>query len=240
MSTSFGGALLVPKVANRKLAPQDSEPSNSGRRRPLPREPFCAATTTSITATCPLTCPWMGNGCYEQAGTQQRRQFLLDEAAGSALDVIRAEAHLIKSWGVPLGRPLRLHVGGDVSCAAGAELLADAARSWLARGGGPVWVYTHRWREIPGACWGPIVAFASIEDPREGRAALRAGYRLALVVQEFPDGDRAFTTGGVKYVPCVFETRGLSCTQCGLCLGSLPPKTGIAFRVHGRDAGKAR
>ena len=74
MSTSAGGAILVLKVANRKLAPQDWEPSNSGRPRPLPMEPCCAATTTSITATCSLVCPWLGAGCYEQAGTQQRRQ----------------------------------------------------------------------------------------------------------------------------------------------------------------------
>ena len=48
MSKSAGGAILVLTVANRKLAPQDWEPSNSGRPRPLRMEPFCAATTTSI------------------------------------------------------------------------------------------------------------------------------------------------------------------------------------------------
>lgn len=228
------------KVANRKLAPQAWEPTTTGRPRAVALEPFCAATTTSITATCPLDCPWMGAGCYEQAGITMRRQYRLDREAGRALEVTRAEALLIESSHVPPGRPLRLHVGGDVSCAAGAQLLADAARSWIARGGGPVWVYTHRWRQIAGACWGPITAFASIEDPREGRAALRAGYRPALVVQEFPDGDRAFRVGGAKYVPCPYESRAVTCTLCRLCLGNLPPKAGIAFRVHGRAAAMAR
>ena len=239
MSRSAGGAILVLKVANRKLAPQVSEPTNSGRPRPLPVEPFCAATTTSIAATCPLTCPWMRAGCYEQAGTQQRRQYLLDRAASSGLDVIRAEARLIESSVVPTGRPLRLHVGGDVSCTEGAQLLGAAVRGWLNRGGGPAWTYSHRWREIRGRAWESIVAFASIEHPREGRAAILAGYRPALVVQEFPAGDRAFLAGGVTYVPCPYETRGVSCTQCRLCLGNLPAGKGVAFRVHGGGAAKA-
>ena len=236
MSRSAGGAHLVMKVANRKLAPQAWEPTASGRPRAVALEPFCAATTTSITATCPLDCPWMGAGCYEQAGITMRRQYLLDRVAGRALEVVRAEAELINSVDVPPGRPLRLHAGGDVSCVTGAELLAEAAFGWIARGGGPVWVYTHRWREIPGAAWGPIVAFASIEDPHDGPAALRGGYRPALVVEEFPDEDRAFRASRVKFVPCAYESRGVSCTQCRLCLGNLPPRTGIAFRFHGRGA----
>lgn len=235
MNRTAGGAILVLKVANRKLAPQDLEPTKGGRPRPLPAEPFCAATTTSIAATCPLTCPWMRSGCYEQTGTQQRRQYLLDQAAGRGLEVIRAEARLIERSLVPRERPLRLHVGGDVSCTEGAELLAAAARSWLERGGGPAWAYTHRWREIPRSAWGPVVAFASIEHPREGHSAVHAGYHPALVVQEFPCGDRAFRTGGVTYVPCPFETRGVSCTRCRLCLGNLPGGRGVAFRVHGRE-----
>ena len=235
-----GGAHLVLESANRKLAPCGWEPTTTGRPRVVPMEPFCAATTTSITATCPLDCRWMGAGCYEQAGVQRRRQDLLDREAGTGLEVIRAEADLIERSRVPAGRPLRLHVGGDVSCAEGAKLLGAAAQSWLDRGGGPVWAYTHRWREIPGPAWGPVVVFASLEDPADGRAAIKAGYRPALVVREFPDGDHAFRAGGSKYVPCPFEARGVSCTQCRLCLGNLPSKTGIAFRLHGRDAAIAR
>lgn len=235
---TVGGAHLVLESANRKLAPQGWEPTTTGRPRVVPMEPYCAATTTSIVATCPLDCRFMGAGCFEQGGVQARRQDLLAREAGTGLEVAAAEARLIEKSRVPPGRPLRLHQGGDVFNTEGAMLLASAAQSWLARGGGPVWVYTHRWREIPGNAWGPVVAFASIEDPREGRAAVKAGYRPALVVREFPNGDRAFRAGGVKYTPCAFETNGVPCSRCRLCLGNLPPKTGIAFQLHGRDASK--
>ncbi|HKY50814.1 MAG TPA: hypothetical protein VJP45_06120, partial [Candidatus Limnocylindria bacterium] len=141
--------------SNRKLAPQLQRKFPNGWRRNEPQGPYVTSTYVSIAATCPDSCRFKNNGCYDQAGPAAKHARARDAAADgwSALEVIRAEADAIDRLypnGVPQdgargGRDLRLHVGGDVSCSRGAELLGEAARRWRERGGGAVWVYTHRW-----------------------------------------------------------------------------------------------
>lgn len=258
-SSQYLGAVVFHRAsANSKLSRQGHEKyfhEASGRtfKRPKPRRPFVASTYVSIAATCPDSCAFKDGACYVQAGMTAPASRRLDEQAKelglTGEDVIAAEAALINSvWmdGVPrdgpdgLGRPLRLHVGGDVYNAAGARLLAEAARGYMDRGGGPVWTYTHRWREIPRSAWGPIHVWASCEHTHEVQAALKRGYRASITVLRFND-ERRHQVRGMDVIPCPEQTRGMTCVECRLCLDrSQRHDAVIAFAVHGRDSWKVR
>lgn len=252
-------AIFVETAVNRKLSPVRMNLRDRGRRpSPQALAPFCSTTSVSIQATCPDSCvfkttPEGRNGCFADAGFTHIRGTRMDGAAVSlsGLDVIRQEASAIRrSFGgrrIPQnghhgkGRDLRLHVGGDVPNAAGAELLAAAAHDWTRRGGGAIWTFTHRWREVPWRAWGKISVLASVEDGQGVIEAAAAGYAPALVVDKFPDGRRPFDVGGIKIVPCPAETRGATCVDCRICLDRplAKMKLGVAFEVHGPTAKRA-
>lgn len=209
-----------------------------------PIGPYCASTYVSISATCPTTCGLRNNGCYSQSGSHRRIMDKLD-AAGAALrpeDIAAHEASCMRrAYGgkeVPQdgargGRDLRLHVGGDVPNETGARWLADAARDWLRRGGGCVWTYTHRWREVPADAWGHIAVWASCESTAEVKEAHKASYRAAVVVAEHPS-DKLYVRDGVRILPCPFETRKKTCVECRLCLDApIDPRIAIGFAAHG-------
>lgn len=248
-----GGASLQLQSANRKIAPQRFELAASGRRRNVPMGPFVATTHVSIAATCPRSCPWREGACYALAGLHRQNGALLDAEAGDDADrVIAAEASIIdRAWvrGVPQdgphgwGRPLRLHVAGDVSSSWGARVLSAAAKRWLDRGGGAVWTYTHRWRQISRDAWPWISVLASVEDLRDVYAAARRGYVAALTVPHFPEGHRVFSFGRLRAVPCPAEVGRMTCAQCGLCLDDERLRErglAIAFSVHGINAAQVR
>lgn len=243
--------------ANRKLAPQTQLRFPGGWRRNVPVGPFVASTHVSIAATCPDSCSFKSNGCYEQTGPTRIHSSARDKAAAgmSGLDVIRDEVSLIDdAWvrGVPRdgargGRDLRLHVGGDVSCAAGAALLGEAAMRWVARGGGRVWTFTHRWREIPSHAWGPCISvLASAEDEMQVDEAHARGYAASLVVPEYPRGHRVFgwPRSRMRAVPCPAESgASVTCSTCRLCMHDVElrrRRLAVAFAAHGTDAGRVR
>ena len=233
------------RSANRKLAPQAVEIAKSGRPRNMPRGPYVTSTYVSIAATCPDSCRFKGAGCYAQEGSAggyvAERDQLVRSMSG--LEVTRLEVRLLDRLykdGIPQdggagGRDLRLHVSGETSCVDGAQALAGMAKRWLARGGGAVWTYTHRWREIPSETFGPIAALASVETNLELHQALERGYAPAMVVPEFPS-PRAFRREGVKLIPCPAELGERTCTECRLCLDEdlVGSRTGIAFAYHGK------
>lgn len=248
---------VAKQSANRKLAPVIFEPVPGGRPRPIPQGPFCSSTDVSIWATCPDSCPYKHNGCYKESYSgYNSRALSLDQRAVrgkyTALDVTTAEAMAIDGMfrkGVPQdgargGRDLRLHVGGDVSCAVGAGLLASAARDWGRRGGGTVWTYTHRWREIPSRSWAGISVLASVEKVEDIPDAHRRGYAAAITLVAFPRRKRFRIPGSpFSIIPCPSETRKRTCVQCRLCFDTerlRREKLVIGFVVHGRDAKKAK
>lgn len=244
------GARLLYASADRKLSPVELVP-HAGRPRPVPVGPFCAATYVSIAATCPTSCRFRDGACYVTAGFTALMARQLDAAAGDGEDVARAEAELldrafsggrVPQDGARGGRDLRLHVGGDVPSMFALQPLTWAVDDWKLRGGGAVWTYTHRWREIPRAEWGPISVLASCETEREMHAARRRGYVPAVVVERFPSR-RAFSFGGLRVVPCPAETSAATCVTCRLCLDdSKLADRGLAigFAVHGQHADKVR
>ena len=262
------GAFFSEAAANRKLSPVELEENTTERLRPVPTGPFCASTYVSIDSTCPDSCAFKIAGCYVRAGfTAQLARELDVAAAPEPAGVIRAEAALIDSsfseaapgptWkrrrrrGGPVpqdgargGRDLRLHVGGDCPDTASARVLAGAAARWRARGGGVVWTYTHRWREIPRSAWGEISVLASCETPEQVRDARGRGYAPALVVTEFPDR-RAFRLRGIvgRVVPCPAETGKRTCVECRLCFDDralLERAAVIGFAVHGLGSSELR
>lgn len=247
MGVAVQGASLQMQSANRKIAPQTFELARSGRKRNVPAGPFIATTHVSIAATCPASCPFRAGACYAIAGLHRQNGALLDELAAAVEpdDVIAAEVALIDgAWtrGIPqdgphgFGRPLRLHVAGDVTSTAAARMLSAAARRWLDRGGGAVWTYTHRWRTVAREAWPWISVLASIERPDEVALARARGYVPAITVPHYPDGARAFDFGGVRAIPCPAEIGSMTCAQCGLCWDDerlAERGLAIAFAAHG-------
>jgi hypothetical protein len=149
------------------------------------------------------------------------------------------------------GRALRLHVAGDAASPLVARALADAAERWRARGGGPVWSYTHRWRAIPVDAWGPISIFASVETGTELAEANRRGYAAALTIDQFPK-PRSFTipdAPGVRVRACPVEVgrthadgTAITCVSCGWCFNDAGLRrvgVAIGFAIHGHEGGAA-
>lgn len=254
MRGSSSPVSLQAASANSKLAPVRVDIAKSGRERFVPTGPFVSSTYVSIEATCPSFCPWKGSGCYASEGASHLTMAGLNRAAWNmtALQVTLAEAAAIDAAfprrvpqdGQKGGRDLRLHVGGEVSCTAGARALAAAAVRWQARGGGAVWTFTKRWRQIDREAWGPISVLASCVGSAEVEDAMRRGYAAAVVVAEFPEGPKSFSYGGRRAVPCTAEaTDGMTCSSCRLCLDAPRLRARelvIAFAAHGQGAEKVR
>jgi len=205
-----------------------------------------AATYASIASTCPPTCPLKGEGCYAQTGHVGFTVRRLDNDGACAEDAALYEASLIARGPGAGGRglPLRLHVSGDARLPVAAELLGRAARAWRAKGGGPVWTYTHAWRDVPRAAWGSSVGvLASVESTVDGRAAQARGYVPAVVVDKHPPTGRAYDKDGVKWIPCPNQTRSdVTCTSCRLCFDTeklAAMGAGIAFAAHGAGTKRA-
>jgi hypothetical protein len=195
---------------------------------------LCAVTYASIAATCPKSCALKGEGCYAQGGRVAIVVHRLDAQAGNALATARAEAALIRENAkrAPDGYPLRLHASGDCRTETTARTVSNACAEWP----GPVWTYTHAWRDVPRKAWGSVSVLASIESVEDGRAALRAGYAPAVVVHEHPHNGRAWRSNGVTWIPCPEQTRGVTCAKCRLCFDADALKErrhGIAFAAHG-------
>ena len=107
-------------------------------------------------------------------------------------------------------------------------------------GGGAVWTFTHRWREIPHSAWGPIAVRASVERAADIADAALLGYPAALV-QAYPLG-QVTMVGGTKYVPCPYENKGVECVRCRTCLTAQRAwaEPVVVLAIHGRRANKAR
>lgn len=226
-------ALAVPKSANRKIGE--------------------AATTYAAQGSCPSTCVFRdGGGCYAETG--QIGKFVtapLNRAAGDAraLAVAVYEAYAIASMEPVPGRPLRLHTVGDCPTDVCAQIVALAAAVYMERGGGPVWTYTHAWRDVERASWGPVSVLASCETAEDVVAARERGYATAIVVEEFPSRGlyECAETGESIHesihplhsaiLPCPAQTHDdVSCSSCRLCFDDAGIRArgySIGFALHG-------
>lgn len=227
-----------------------------------------AATTYVEQRSCPSSCRFRaGGGCYAEEGAVGKFVTGPLNAAALTVDGVLApllaalsEAEAIDGLDVEEGRPLRLHTVGDCSSDLAARVVAAACARYLQRGGGPVWTYTHAWREVDRASWGAVSVLASCETGEDIRAAQARGYATAIVVDEFPserryelseagrsypvsalggDADAAPVStmpASLSVVPCPQQTRGVTCTDCRLCFDDRARShagVSVGFAIHG-------
>jgi hypothetical protein len=203
--------------------------------------------TYASQASCPSSCPWFERGCYAESGpTGFTTRRLNRSALRGALRIARAEARAIDALNGD--RLLRLHVVGDARTNAAARELGVAARRYAALGNAPhrgkkVWTYTHAWRTVARASWGNVVSvLASVETVRQARAAMAQGYAAAVVVAAF-EQQSAYQINGTTLVPCPYQTRGVTCRDCGLCRDDERLRSAglvIAFEAHGSHGAVVR
>lgn len=186
------GALYVEDTGNTKVI---GGPNYVARRKEDKK--FAAATYASISSSCPDECHLRDNGCYAQQGKTSMTIKRLDREAKeyhlNSIDTAASEAYSIfTSHGggrVDAGGAkgyLRVHVGGDSQTVPGTHMIAESVADWIHRGGVQAWCYTHAWRKVPRAAWGPISTLASLDDPAtEIEAAKAQGYVPAIVVDSF-------------------------------------------------------
>ena len=207
----------------------------------------CAATYRPISQTCRASeCALHPSNatpgkavCYvvrgQTAFTNRRLETLASHAGATALSVTLAEAELIRGFARQQprksGLDLRLGVSGEVSGPKGARALAKAAEVWRSRVGGKVWGYTHAWKRVLRASFGPASVLASVDDPQDIPRAIRRGYVPAIVVHSHPV-NTPITVQGVRFIRCPNETVGMACVECRLCLNDARLRErnmGIAF-----------
>jgi hypothetical protein len=208
-----------------------------------------AATTYVEQRSCPSSCVFFdGGGCYAEQGTvgmfmtaPLNRAAAMVEA--SPEEIAEAEAAQIDSLVVKPGRPLRLHTVGDCKTDAAAQSVAAAAARYVARGGGPVWTYTHAWRDVARDSWGDVHILASCEKAEHVAAAHARGYATSMVVTEFATRG-LYDLDGASVVPCPAQTKkGVTCTSCRLCMDTprlREKQLTIGFENHGTELGKRR
>lgn len=201
----------------------------------------CSA-TMAAQVTCPSACPFFQSGCYAEIGNMGIHTNRMNRAALAADltsdQVIYNEFLAIVGGRVVPGFPLRLHTVGDCQTDEQARMLSDAAKVYNARRGGPVFTYTHAWRDIKHESWqhaGKIQVLASCETPDEVIEAQAKGYRTALVVGDFErDTLQALRDQGISPVPCPAQTQdSMTCSECRYCMKDA--KGTVLFEAHGRN-----
>lgn len=201
-----------------------------------------ASTTYAAQSSCPASCRFRdGGGCYAEDGRISKAVThpLNTSAAARAhepRDVAIAEAQAID--GLPRGgQPLRLHTVGDCPDEISATIVSAAAERFSDEGGGPVWTYTHGWREVPREAWGAVSVLASCETAADVAAARARGYAAALTVEAFPGPRRYRFAEGVDVLPCPAQTKdAVTCTSCRLCFDDAKLRARgltIGFALHG-------
>jgi len=190
--------------------------------------------TYAAQPSCPGDCPFLKNGCYGEAARVGIHTARLNTAAinSSSMDVAKAEAKAIDGLSGLLD--LRVHVVGDCKTEEEAKLVGDAASRFMARKRPTdAWTYAHAWKSIKRAAWGAMSVLASCHTKDEVKQAMAKGYAASITTAKMPE--KAFTEDGITYVPCVEQTKGITCVECRLCLDDkklLEKKIVIVFELH--------
>jgi len=190
--------------------------------------------TYAAQPSCPPTCPFLGEGCYGESGRVGIHTARLNKAAvnSSSMDVAKAEAKAIDGLSGLLD--LRVHVVGDCKTEKEAKLVGDAAGRFMARKRPTdAWTYAHAWKTIKRSVWGAMSVLASCHTKDEVKEAMAKGYAASITTAKMPK--KAFKEDGITYVPCLEQTKGITCVECRLCLDDkklLKKKIVIVFELH--------
>lgn len=198
----------------------------------------------AISQSCPKECPFKpvdeNQGCWATVGRVGILNSRLEkEAQGMDKRALGREVAkaIDSSWpnGVREGQMLRLPVAGDFAVKSAVEPVVAAVERWKDRGGKGAWGYTHAWRKVERSTWRGVSMLASVETLQEAKQAMTRGFAPARVVSEFPNGDRAWEEGGMKFIPCPEQTKGVTCDRCQLCFDDkklAERGAAIAFKAH--------
>ena len=227
------------------------------------------AATYAPFETCPHTCafhPDKKGGCYASGGNFNfpsvtgNIEKAVDRMRPDLSEIARQEANEIDNifQRDAHGIPLRIHVKGDAKTPQYASLLGEASARYRARNGGPVWAYTHAWRDVPRSAWGPAVSvLASLESDAQVHEARAQGYAPAVVIEAkvFEERTREGINNwkgesGITWLACPAQTNeyneesgtGRQCynknpkNACTLCFRAdrlFENGYGICFSAHG-------
>lgn len=202
------------------------EISSNGKTGPI-------SVTYASQATCGDCKFKAGNGCYAEYGNAAFTTNRLNKSTDNALEVAKKEAEEISKLS---GRNiLRLHIVGDSPTDETTKIIANAATNYTKKKNMPVFSYTHQWKNVKRASWKNVSILASCDNPEEIKNARRKGYATATVVDKF-QSHKAYTSGGIKYIPCPNQTKKVQCIDCKLCMNDKflkSSKQTIVFEAHG-------
>lgn len=211
-----------------------------------------SGTYASQVSTCPDSCPLKpkldakgkvteSRGCYANGSLVAMHSSRLNQADGQdAREAQKQEVEAIESLTGSLD--LRVHVVGDCVDNTHAKALAKAMASHRQKKGKAAWTYTHNWRKIKAKSWQGESVLASCDSLSQVKEANKLGYASAVIVDSF-DSPKVYVKEGVKLLPCLYQTKGIQCVDCRLCLNSDKlARLGltIAFTPHGGGKAKAR
>tara|TARA_Y100000296_G_C5097778_1_gene218290 strand:+ start:46 stop:729 length:684 start_codon:yes stop_codon:yes gene_type:complete len=181
---------------------------------------------------CPPTCPFLGAGCYGESGRVGIHTAKLNKSTADSVAIAEAEAEAIDGLSGLLD--LRVHVVGGCRSDAEAEIVgASAGRFMARRRDTDAWTYAHAWKAIKRASWGVMSVLASCHTKDEVKEAMSRGYAASITTAKMPE--KAIVEDGITYVPCVEQTKGITCVECRLCfddVGLLEKKIVIVFELH--------
>lgn len=204
------------------------------------------ACTYGLLETCPESCPWhpeggYHGGCYARMSrvSIHLRRVEAQLAGRDPIETMCGEVELAArdARGDVRGTALRWNVSGNTRDERDARRMAQGDAAWREAGGGPTWIYDHRWPEIPREAWGGIAVFASCERVSQLSLARERGYRAALVCADATATKRKLAHLGIKAISCKHESRGTPCAACGVCWDAAPHKPVVLFTTHGSAVG---
>lgn len=132
--------------------------------------------------------------------------------------------------------PLRLHVVGDCTNDAAADIVSAAASEHQSKHGQPAWTYTHA-HNVRRESWRDISVLRSCENIEQVKKAHEDGFATAMVVPEFERETAYPIAEDIVGIPCPQQTgKVANCMQCRLCMqdGKLHrSRRTILFEAHG-------
>lgn len=191
--------------------------------------------STSSAATCAVSCPFRGNGCYAESGPLAIHWRAVSDGVRGA----SWRQFLAAIAALPVRQLWRHNQAGDLvnpATATGRRMLAQLTEANRGRRG---YTYTHHKRTpaaiaaLKSATAQGFTVNASCHNEREADAAIAHGLRAVFVVPASEPRRFWSTAGGNRAVVCPAQYRaGITCASCGLCQAR-PEHIAIAFLAHG-------
>ena len=217
------------------------EDSKNGKLTGRKKANKCSATYASQSS-CPTDCAFLNSGCYAETGNASYTTRRLNAAEETdPIKIAKIEAAEI---GKLRGKyDLRVHVVGDSRTNKSAEIVGQAMVDYENKSGKSAWTYTHAWKRVKASSWRGANAIASCETPEDVQRAHKLGYATSIVVDKLEDkSGKVYRKDGIKYLPCLKESRGIPCVECGICFNTKTLrklKLTITFPAHGTSKKKA-